>query len=447
MRLFNTLTNKKEEFKPIEEGKVSIYICGPTVYNHAHIGNTRPMIVFDVLRRTFEYLGNDVTFVSNYTDVDDKIIKAAKAEGITEKELTDKYIKAYEDVRAGLNIEDPTYKPRVTETMPEIIDFIQALIDKGYAYEVDGDVYFRVTKVKEYGMLSGIKVEDLIAGASDRTLSEDDKKKESTTDYALWKKTDEGIQFDTPWSKGRPGWHTECVVMINKLFKDGKIDIHGGGQDLKFPHHENEIAQSMAYNGHPIANYWMHNQMINIDGEKMSKSLGNVLWAKDLIVKLGCNVFKWLMLSTHYRNPLNLTVDVIAGVRKEVSKVENATKNASLYLQVNHVPAHDYKKETVDAMVNSLEDDLNTSLALTQILDQVKVLNQVMRVREKDNDVIATEYATLVKMGDVSGFLFEGTKLSEDDIALYEEWNAYKKEKNFDEADRVRKELTERGIL
>lgn len=447
MRLFNTLTNKKEEFKPIEEGKVSIYICGPTVYNHAHIGNTRPMIVFDVLRRTFEYLGNDVTFVSNYTDVDDKIIKAAKEEGITEKELTDKYIKAYEDVRAGLNIEDPTFKPRVTETMPEIIDFIQALIDKGYAYEVDGDVYFRVTKVKEYGMLSGIKVEDLIAGASDRTLSVDDKKKESTTDFALWKKTDEGIQFDTPWSKGRPGWHTECVVMINKLFKDGKIDIHGGGQDLKFPHHENEIAQSMAYNGHPIANYWMHNQMINIDGEKMSKSLGNVLWAKDLIVEFGCNVFKWLMLSTHYRNPLNLTVDVIAGVRKEVSKVENATKNASLYLQVNHVPAHDYKKETVDAMVNPLEDDLNTSLALTQILDQVKVLNQVMRVREKDNDVIATEYATLVKMGDVLGFLFEGTKLSEEDIALYEEWNAYKKEKNFDEADRVRKELTERGIL
>ena len=447
MRLFNTLTNKKEEFKPIAEGKVSIYICGPTVYNHAHIGNARPMIVFDVLRRTFEYLGNDVTFVSNYTDVDDKIIKAAKAEGITEKELTDKYIKAYEDVRAGLNIEDPTYKPRVTETMPEIIDFIQALIDKGYAYEVDGDVYFRVTKVKEYGMLSGIKVEDLIAGASDRTLSVDDKKKESTTDFALWKKTNEGIQFDTPWSKGRPGWHTECVVMINKLFKDGKIDIHGGGQDLKFPHHENEIAQSMAYNGHPIANYWMHNQMINIDGEKMSKSLGNVLWAKDLIVEFGCNVFKWLMLSTHYRNPLNMTDDVIAGVRKEVSKVENATKNASLYLQVNHVPAHDYKKETVDAMVNALEDDLNTSLALTQVLDQVKVLNQVMRVREKDNDVIATEYATLVKMGDVLGFLFEGTKLSEEDIALYEQWNAYKKEKNFDEADRVRKELTERGIL
>lgn len=445
MKLFNTLTNKKEEFKPLKEGEVSIYVCGPTVYNYVHIGNTRPMIVFDVLRRTFEYQGNKVTFVSNFTDVDDKIIKAAKQEGISEKELTDKYIKAYEDVRRDLNLEFPTYAPRVTETMDQIIAFIEKLVEKGYAYEVEGDVYFRVSKVKEYGELSGIKIEDLVAGASERV--EDKGVKEESTDFALWKKTDEGIQFDSPWSKGRPGWHTECVVMINKLFKDGKIDIHGGGQDLKFPHHENEIAQSMAYNGHPIANYWMHNQMINIDGEKMSKSLGNVLWAKDLIVEFGCNVFKWLMLSTHYRNPLNMTDDVIAGVRKEVSKVENATKNASLYLQVNHVPAHDYKKETVDAMVNALEDDLNTSLALTQVLDQVKVLNQVMRVREKDNDVIATEYATLVKMGDVLGFLFEGTKLSEEDIALYEQWNAYKKEKNFDEADRVRKELTERGIL
>lgn len=447
MRLFNTLTNKKEEFKPIEEGKVSIYICGPTVYNHAHIGNTRPMIVFDVLRRTFEYLGNDVTFVSNYTDVDDKIIKQAKKEGITEKELTDKYIKAYEDVRAGLNIEDPTYKPRVTNTIPQIIDFIKALVEKGYAYEVDGDVYFRVTKIKEYGALSGIKVEDLIAGASDRTLSEDDKKKESPTDFALWKKTDEGIQFDSPWSKGRPGWHTECVVMINDLFKDGKIDIHGGGQDLKFPHHENEIAQSRAYRGHAIANIWMHNQMINIDGIKMSKSLGNVLWAKDLIVKFGCNVYKWLMLSTHYRNPLNMTKKVIGVVKKEVAKVENASKNASFYLQVNHVEEAPYKKETVDHMVEALEDDLNTSLALTEVLDQVKVLNQVMRVREKDNALIAQEYATLVKMGDVLGFLFAGAKLSDEDLALYEKWNAYKKEKNFEEADRVRKELIERGVL
>ena len=447
MKIFNTMTKKKEEFVPLEEGKVKMYVCGPTVYNFIHIGNARPMIVFDTVRRYFEYKGYDVNYVSNFTDVDDKIIKKAIEEGTTAEEISQRYIKECKKDMHDLNIEPATTHPLATQEIDGMIEMIKTLIDKGYAYEVDGDVYFRVTKVKEYGMLSGIKVEDLIAGASDRTLSEDDKKKESTTDFALWKKTNEGIQFDTPWSKGRPGWHTECVVMINKLFKDGKIDIHGGGQDLKFPHHENEIAQSMAYNGHPIANYWMHNQMINIDGEKMSKSLGNVLWAKDLIVEFGCNVFKWLMLSTHYRNPLNMTDDVIAGVRKEVSKVENATKNASLYLQVNHVLAHDYKKGTVDAMVNALEDDLNTSLALTQVLDQVKVLNQVMRVREKDNDVIATEYATLVKMGDVLGFLFEGTKLSEEDIALYEQWNAYKKEKNFDEADRVRKELTERGIL
>ena len=228
------------------------------------------MIVFDVLRRTFEYLGNKVTFVSNFTDVDDKIIKAAKQEGITEKELTDKYIKAYEDVRRELNLEFPTYAPRVTETMDQIISFIQKLVDKGYAYVVDGDVYFRVSKVKEYGELSGIKIEDLVAGASERV--EDKGVKEETTDFALWKKTDEGIQFDSPWSKGRPGWHTECVVMINDIFENGRIDIHGGGQDLKFPHHENEIAQSRALNGHPIADTWMHNQMININNEKMSKS-------------------------------------------------------------------------------------------------------------------------------------------------------------------------------
>ena len=213
MRLFNTLTNKKEEFKPIREGEVSIYVCGPTVYNYVHIGNTRPMIVFDVLRRMFEYVGYKVVFVSNFTDVDDKIIKAAKQEGVSEKELTDKYIKAYEDVRNDLNLLFPTYAPRVTNTMDAIISFIDSLVKTGYAYEVDGDVYFKVSKIKEYGQLSGIKIEDLVAGASER-VDENDKKEEST-DFALWKKTDEGIQFDSPWSKGRPGWHTECVVMIN----------------------------------------------------------------------------------------------------------------------------------------------------------------------------------------------------------------------------------------
>ena len=445
MKLFNTLTNKKEEFKPIKEGEVSLYVCGPTVYNYVHIGNTRPMIVFDVLRRTFEYLGNQVTFVSNFTDVDDKIIKAAKEEGITEKELTDKYIKAYEDVRRDLNLEFPTYAPRVTETMDQIIDFIGQLIDKGYAYEVDGDVYFRVSKIDEYGELSGIKIEDLVAGASERV--EDKGVKEESTDFALWKKTDEGIQFNSPWSQGRPGWHTECVVMINDIFEDGKIDIHGGGQDLKFPHHENEIAQSRALNGHPIAHTWMHNQMININNEKMSKSLGNVIWAKDLIKELGCNVYKWFMFSSHYRNPLNMTDKIIESVKKEVAKVDNVIKQASLYLQVNGIEIKNFNRVAVDDMVNALADDLNTSLALTDILNQVKVLNQLMRVKEKNNDEIAQAYATLLKMCDVMGFVFEPKQLDDEELELYKKWIDAKAQKNFEKADQYRAKLIEKGII
>ena len=445
MKVFNTLTNKKEEFKPIKEGEVSIYVCGPTVYNYVHIGNTRPMIVFDILRRTFEYLGYKVTFVSNFTDVDDKIIKAAIAEGVTEKELTDKYIKAYEDVRRGLNLLFPTHSPRVTETMQPIINFIKSLVDDGFAYEVDGDVYFRVTKINEYGMLSKIRIEDLIAGASERVDEND--KKESSTDFALWKKTNEGIQFDSPWSKGRPGWHTECVVMINDIFEDGRIDIHGGGQDLKFPHHENEIAQSIACHHHPIANVWMHNQMININNQKMSKSLGNVLWAKDLLEELGCNVYKWLMLSSHYRNPLNFTEDVLNNVKKEVEKVENILKQTSLDLQVKRIEKDEFNKETVDEMVNALSDDLNTSLALTLILNQVKVLNQLMRTREKDYDAISNGYKTLLRMLDVMGLVYNERKLSDEDIELYNEWLNEKAAKNFARADEIRDVLKGKGII
>lgn len=445
MKIFNTLTNKKEEFKPLREGEVSIYVCGPTVYNYVHIGNTRPMIVFDVLRRTFEYLGYKVTFVSNLTDVDDKIIKAAKAEGITEKELTDKYIAAYEDVRRNLNLLFPTYAPRVTNTMDAIIKFIDNLVKSGYAYEVDGDVYFRVSKIDEYGQLSGIKIEDLVAGASER-IDENDKKEEST-DFALWKKTDEGIRFDSPWSKGRPGWHTECVVMINDIFEGGKIDIHGGGQDLKFPHHENEIAQSMACHHHPIAHTWMHNQMINIDNQKMSKSLGNVIWAKDMVAELGCNVVKWFMLSSHYRNPLNLTEEVLNSVKKEVAKVDNVIKSVSLYLQVNHIANENYNKAAVDGMVGALEDDLNTSLALTKILDQVKKLNLAFRQKEKNDKAIAIEYQTLLKMTAVIGFVFEPRKLNAAELEIYQAWLEAKQNKDFETADKLRTQLIEKGII
>ena len=445
MKIFNTLTNKKEEFKPLREGEVSIYVCGPTVYNYVHIGNTRPMIVFDVLRRTFEYLGYKVTFVSNFTDVDDKIIKAAKAEGITEKELTDKYIAAYEDVRRNLNLLFPTYAPRVTNTMDAIIKFIDNLVKSGYAYEVDGDVYFRVSKIDEYGQLSGIKIEDLVAGASER-IDENDKKEEST-DFALWKKTDEGIRFDSPWSKGRPGWHTECVVMINDIFEGGKIDIHGGGQDLKFPHHENEIAQSMACHHHPIAHTWMHNQMINIDNQKMSKSLGNVIWAKDMVAELGCNVVNWFMLSSHYRNPLNLTEEVLNSVKKEVAKVDNVIKSVSLYLQVNHIANENYNKAAVDGMVGALEDDLNTSLALTKILDQVKKLNLAFRQKEKNDKAIAIEYQTLLKMTAVIGFVFEPRKLNAAELEIYQAWLEAKQNKDFETADKLRTQLIEKGII
>ena len=445
MKIFNTLTNKKEEFKPLREGEVSIYVCGPTVYNYVHIGNTRPMIVFDVLRRTFEYLGYKVTFVSNFTDVDDKIIKAAKAEGITEKELTDKYIAAYEDVRRNLNLLFPTYAPRVTNTMDAIIKFIDNLVKSGYAYEVDGDVYFRVSKIDEYGQLSGIKIEDLVAGASER-IDENDKKEEST-DFALWKKTDEGIRFDSPWSKGRPGWHTECVVMINDIFEGGKIDIHGGGQDLKFPHHENEIAQSMACHHHPIAHTWMHNQMINIDNQKMSKSLGNVIWAKDMVAELGCNVVKWFMLSSHYRNPLNLTEEVLNSVKKEVAKVDNVIKSVSLYLQVNHIANENYNKAAVDGMVGALEDDLNTSLALTKILDQVKKLNLAFRQKEKNDKAIAIEYQTLLKMTAVICFVFEPRKLNAAELEIYQAWLEAKQNKDFETADKLRTQLIEKGII
>ena len=333
IKLYNSLTNKVEEFKPIKEGEVSCYVCGPTVYNYVHVGNLRPVVVFDVLRRLFIHLGYKVTFISNFTDIDDKIIKQAKIENISEAEIAEKYIKAFELAREGVNSLKPDYQPRVTHTMGLIIDFISELINKGYAYEVDGDVYFRVTKVENYGCLSNMKVDDLVVGAR----IEENSKKESPLDFALWKKTEEGVKFESPWSNGRPGWHSECVVMINSLIEDGHIDIHGGGFELKFPHHENEIAQQVAIKGHKIANYWMHNGFINVDNVKMSKSLGNVILANDYINLYGGNVVRFLLVNTHYRVPVNFSSDLVDVAKKELERIQSTYNKLAVHMQIKDV--------------------------------------------------------------------------------------------------------------
>lgn len=445
MKLFNSYSNKKEELETLVDNKVSIYVCGPTVYNYVHIGNTRPMVVFDVLKRVLLYKGYDVTYVSNFTDVDDKIIAQAKLEGVSEKELTDKYILAYNDVRSRLNLLVPEFTPRVTDVMDDIIAFIGELCNKGYAYQNNRDVYFRVGKVEEYGKLSGIKLDELMDGASERVDS--NLKKENPNDFTLWKETFEGIQFDSPWSKGRPGWHSECVVMINKIFDGGKIDIHCGGMDLKFPHHENEIAQSLACSCHPIAKMWLHNQMINVNNEKMSKSKGNVLWAKDLLDDLGLNVYKWFILSSHYRNPLLYNDEVIDSVKKEVSKVENILKQMSVLLQINGSLNDDLNHDIVDLMIEVLCDDLNSSLALTKVLDQVKVCNQAIRQSNQNYNVISIEYNTLLKMLMTIGFEFSLPKMTDEDVVVYKEWLDAKSNKDFDVADIKRDILISRGIL
>ena len=330
MKLYNSKTNQIETFKPIKPNEVSMYVCGPTVYGEAHIGNARPIIVFDTLRRLFLALGYKVDFVSNYTDVDDKIIQKAINEAVDETVITKRYIEAYEAVRNSLNALPIEHNPKVTENIEGIVAFIQDLVNQGYAYDVNGNVYFRVEKANEYGEISKQRIEDLLVGARIEAESE----KENPLDFTLWKKTDQGIQWDSPWGKGRPGWHTECVVMIHEHFHH-MIDIHGGGMDLKFPHHENEVAQSRACLHHGLANVWMHNGMLNIDGEKMSKSLGNVMLAKDVIAQLGSAVVRWMMMSVDYRSPLNITDDVVETAKTEVNKALSALRQVEIKVQLS----------------------------------------------------------------------------------------------------------------
>ena len=442
MKLYNTKTLKKEEFKPITDGEVKMYVCGPTVYDNVHIGNVRPVVVFDTLRRTFEELGYKVKYVSNYTDVDDKIIKRSNELHVSEKELTDEMIAAYNDIRHKLNAADLYKTPRVTETMDEIIGFIDKMVDNGSAYQKDGDVYFRTSSVKDYGSLSNQNIDDLQVGAR---IEENDLK-ESPLDFALWKKTDQGIKWQTRYSLGRPGWHTECVVMINKEL-GSLIDIHGGGKDLKFPHHENERAQSMAVNNSELANYWMHSGMIDINGVKMSKSLGNFITAKDILSKVDPMVLRWFLLATQYRDDVNVSDEIIESSKIELNKILQAYKNAKVKLEVNGIVEDGLDCELYKHFMEAMEDDLNTPNAYAVIFEIVKLINQKVRTKDIDYVSLKKEVNTLERCMNVLGILLPDLRMSDEDKQLYKDWEDAKAIKDFAKADSLRATLMEKGIL
>ena len=443
IKFYNSLSNSQEDFITQENKKVSMYVCGPTVYNYPHIGNMRPVVVFDTLRRFLTYVGYDVTYVSNYTDVDDKIIKAAKQEGKSEKELTDFYIKEFEKTIKGIGSQVPSITPRVTEYMDKIIAYIDNLVKIGAAYEVDGDVYFRVEKIKDYGALSGINVDDLRVGAR----VEENSQKESPLDFALWKKTDEGIKWDSPWGKGRPGWHTECCVMIDTIFPRHYIDIHGGGYDLKFPHHENEIAQSEATHGNKIAHFWMHNAFINFGNEKMSKSLGNVIYAKDMIAQYGGPVTRLVILNAHYRQAVNFTDETVKEAQQVVLRMQMAYKQAALKLQANGVNLEEGKPLFIDKFLKALADDLNTANALKELYDVLKEVNQQIRNRETDYVLLNNQFKTLTDMFYVLGLDITYVKFDDNISRLYKDYLESKENKDFSKSDEIRKALIEKGVM
>ena len=443
IKFYNSLSNKVEEFHPLKEGEISMYVCGPTVYNYPHIGNMRPVVVFDTLRRFLTYLGYKVTYVSNFTDVDDKIIKEAKKENKTEKELTEFYINEFKKTTEAIGSQIPNITPKVTEYIQAIIDYVDNLIKIGAAYVVNGDVYFRVSKIKDYGALSGINIEDLNVGAR----IEENTDKESPLDFALWKQTDEGINWDSPWGKGRPGWHTECCVMIDTIFPSHYIDIHGGGYDLKFPHHENEIAQSEATHGNKIAKYWMHNAFINFGNEKMSKSLGNVVYAKDLIARVGGAVTRLVILSAHYRQPVNFTEDTVQAASQEINKMKMVNKQLALKLQTSDIDLSKGQATYINDFLLALADDLNTSNALTELYNVMKLANQEIRSKEIDLNKLNNLFKTLNDMFYVLGLDIGYVKLDENDIKLYQNYLKSKEIKDFAESDRIRNILVEKGIM
>ena len=450
MKIFNTLTRQHEELKTVEEGKVKIYACGPTVYNFIHIGNARPLCVFDVLRRYLEYAGYDVRFVQNFTDIDDKIIKRANEENLTYKEVSEKYIEEFwKDVK-GMNIREATVHPKATENIDEIIKIVSTLIEKGYAYAVDGDVYFSPKKFDDYGKLSHQPLEDLEAGA--RIMVGEIKKE--PMDFALWKSAKPGEPYwESPWGHGRPGWHIECSAMVRR-YLGNTIDIHCGGQDLIFPHHENEIAQSECCNGAPFANYWMHNGYINVDNVKMSKSLGNFFTVRDVAEKYGYEPIRYLMISSHYRSPINYSTDVIEQCKASLTRLYTCRDNLEFALK-NAVDG-DVSEEITsmlgkrrDQFVAAMENDLNTADAISAVFELVRDINSnvITDTPVKGNCEAAAKLFD--ELCDVLGLVYERKEenLDAEVEELIAQRTQARKDKNWAEADRIRDELKAMGIV
>ncbi len=444
MKIYNTYTDSIEEFIPTHNNKVSMYVCGPTVYNYIHIGNARPVVFFDTVRRYLESKNFEVKFASNFTDVDDKIIQKAIEDNLSELEVSGFFIKAFLEDLESLNCKMDYIKPKVTKYMNQIINYIQNLIDIGYAYEVEGDVYFRVTKVKDYGALSNRNTDDLISGSrvDINTL------KENPLDFTLWKKTNEGLNFDSQFSAGRPGWHTECVAMIDDIFGE-QIDIHGGGTDLKFPHHENEIAQAKAIHNHRVAKYWMHNGRLNMKDTKMSKSLGNVIFVKDFPHKMPLRFF---LLSTHYRTPLNYSEEVFNMYLKEWDKLENTLKSVFFKLDIANElnESADITNDEILKEINnfneSMDYDFNTANAITALQATLRIANINLR-KPNNKEILNQIYKAVNYMTGILGLKVELTKISTENRKTYQDWQSARKNKNFDEADKLRKILTEKGVI
>ena len=454
MKVFNTLTKKKEEFVPLEEGKVRMYVCGPTVYNYIHIGNARPMIVFDTVRRYFEYKGYDVNYVSNFTDVDDKIIKKAIEEQVSAQEISQRYIAECKKDMAGMNVKPATKHPLATEEICGMVEMISELIEKGYAYEKNGTVYFSTRKFKDYGKLSHKNLDDLRSGGRSLLVSGEDEK-EDPLDFVLWKPKKEGEPFwKSPWSDGRPGWHIECSVMSRKYLGE-QIDIHAGGEDLIFPHHENEIAQSEAANGKEFARYWMHNAFLNIDNRKMSKSLGNFRTVREISEQYDLQVLRFFMLSAHYRSPLNFSAELMEASKNGLERILNATDNlkhliasvAAEEMSAEEKEAFSKTDAYVEEFEKAMDDDFNTADAIAAIFELVKYANTTATA-ESSKEYLRGLLDRIVKLGDVLGLILDKKEeLLDADIEKLIEEQAARKAKDFARADAIRDELLEKGII